>query len=120
MESQTATPAATETIQDEKGSVLYNAKTVSLVASLSNIFSWVILVAFAGQVVASFLNVQKMIAQQGMAFSELFKDSSAISYLMTNLSAPLFTGVALFFVLQGVALGLNVLMEIDLKTGDSE
>jgi hypothetical protein len=118
MESETASPEVEAEEVEEKGPALYNPKALSLVASLTSILSWVVLVAFIGDVVAQYLNVQTMIGQQGMAFSELFKEPGALSFLVTNLSTPFFTGIALFLVMQAVSIGLNVLMELDLKTGD--
>lgn len=118
MESSSTSPAVETEEAEEKGPALYNPKALSLVASLSSILSWVVLVAFIGDVVAQYRNINSMISQQGMAFSELFKEPNAVSFLVSNLSTPLFTGIALFLVMQGVAIGLNVLMELDLKTGD--
>lgn len=118
MESETVSPAVEAEEVEEKGPALYNPKALSLVASLSSILSWVVLAAFIGDVVAQYLNVNSMIGQQGMVFSDLFKEPNAVSFLVSNLSTPLFTGIALFLVMQGVAIGLNVLMELDLKTGD--
>ena len=118
MESETVSPVVEAPVIEEKGPALYNPKVLSLVSTLSAIFSWVVLVAYLGDIVAQYLNVQTMIKQQGMAFTDLLKEPGALSFLVTNLSTPFFTGLALFLVMQGVALGLNVLMEIDLKTGD--
>jgi len=118
MESETVSPAVEAPEVEEKGPALYNPKALSLVASLASILSWVVLAAFIGDIVAQYLNVQAMIEQQGMAFTELFKEPGALSFLVTNLSTPFFTGLAWFLVMQGVAIGLNVLMEIDLKSGD--
>ncbi len=118
MEKESVSPAVETEEIDEKGPALYNPKALSLVASLTSIISWVVLVAFIGDVVAQYLNVNTMIEQQGMTFSELVKEPGALSFLVTNLSTPFFTGLALFLVMQGVSIGLNVLMELDLKTGD--
>lgn len=118
MESESVSPAVEAEETDEKGPALYNPKALSLVASLTSILSWVVLVAFIGDVIAQYLNINTMISQQGMAFGDLFKEPGALSFLVTNLSTPLFTGVALFLVMQGVAIGLNVLMELDLKSSD--
>lgn len=115
MESESVSPAAEA---EEKGPTLYSPKALSLVASLTGILSWVVLAAFLGDVIAQYLNVNAMIEQQGMALSGLFQEPGALSFLVTNLSTPFFTGLALFLVMQGVAIGLNVLMELDLKTGD--
>lgn len=118
MESEIASPAVETAEVEEKGPALYNPKALSLVASLTSMLSWVVLIAFVGDVIAQYLNVNSMISQQGMAFSDLFKEANAVSFLVSNLSTPLFTGIALFLVMQGVAIGLNVLMELDLKTSD--
>lgn len=114
MENEVVAPAAAET--EETGPVLYNPKALSLVSSLANVFSWVLLVAFLGHFVAQIINLQSMLGQQGMTFTNLLSDPAAIAYLLTNISNPIFIGIALFFTLQGVSIGLNVLMEIDLKT----
>jgi len=118
MESENVSPAIETPEAEEKGPALYNPKALSLVSSLASILSWVVLVAFLGDVVAQYLNVQNMIGQQGMTFAELFKEPGALSFLVTNMSTPFFTGLAVFLMMQGVAIGLNVLMEIDLKTGE--
>ncbi len=118
MESETTNSTVEAEEVEEKGPALYNPKALSLVSSLTSILSWVVLAAFIGDVIAQYLNVNTMISQQGMAFSDLFKEPNAVSFLVSNLSTPFFTGVALFLVMQGVAIGLNVLMELDLKTGD--
>ncbi|PWH16317.1 MAG: hypothetical protein DDG60_04225 [Anaerolineae bacterium] len=115
-ENQTPTPPPTE--EEEKGPALYNPKVLSLISSLLSILSWVVFAAFIGDTIAQYLNIQNMISPQGTAFSELFKDPGALSYLVTNLSTPFFTGLAWFLVMQGVAIGLNVLMEIDLKLSE--
>jgi hypothetical protein len=104
----------------DKGPVFYNPKVLTLMSSLASVFSWVVLVAFIADVVVQFLNVNSTLTQQGMAFGDLFKQMSALSFLVSNLSTPLFTGIALFFVLQGVSIGLNVLFEIDMKSEDEE
>jgi len=118
MESETVSPAVETEEVEEKGPALYNPKALSLVASLTSILSWVVLAAFIGDVVAQYLNINTMIEQQGMTFSGLFEEPGALSFLVTNLSTPFFTGLALFLVMQGVSIGLNVLMELDLKTSD--
>ncbi len=118
MESESVNLTVEAQEVDENGPALYNPKALSLVSSLSSILSWVVLVAFLADIVAQYLNVNSMISQQGMAFSDLFKEPNAVSFLVSNLSTPLFTGIALFLVMQGVAIGLNVLMELDLKTGN--
>jgi hypothetical protein len=123
MESETASQAAeaVETPQ-EKGAVLYNPKALSLVASLSAIFSWIVLVAYLAETIVQFLYVKAQLAQSQapVDVATLIKEPGFVSYVVTNISTPLFTGLALFFVLQGVAIGLNILMEIDLKSGDAE
>lgn len=118
MESESVSPTVEAEEVEEKGPALYNPKALSLVASLTSILSWVVLAAFIGDVIAQYLNINAMISQQGMTLSGLFKEPGAVSFLVTNLSTPLFTGIALFMVMQGVSIGLNVLMELDLKTSD--
>jgi hypothetical protein len=43
----------------------------------------------------------------------MFSDPSFLSYIFTNLLLPFFTGIVYFLVLQGVSVGLNVVLEMD-------
>ena len=61
MESETVSPAVETPVVEEKGPALYNPKALSLVSTLSAILSWVVLVAFIGDVVAQYLNVRPII-----------------------------------------------------------
>ena len=120
MESESVVTEQESQQTEPQGPVFYNPKVLTLMSSLAGVFSWVVLVAFIGDIVVQFININSTLTQQGMTFAELFKQPSALSFLVTNLSTPLFTGIALFFVLQGVSIGLNVLFEIDMKSGDEE
>jgi hypothetical protein len=108
------------TEEETEGPVYYNPSRVSLVAGIASALSWFVLVGFLADVVAQFLNINNTVTSQGMGFAELFKEASALSFLVTNLVTPLFTGLALFFVLQGVAHGLNILLEIDFNARESK
>ncbi len=100
--------------------IFYKPNMLTLIASLANIFSWVTLVAFLGDVIAQFINIRDTLTQQGLGFdATLFSQPSALSFLISNLSTPLFTGIALFLVLQGVSIGLNALYEIDLNAREN-
>jgi hypothetical protein len=97
----------------ENDPIYYSPKALNLVASLSGIFSWIVLVGFLADVVIQGLNVQAQLSEQNLVLANLLKEMSFVSYVFTNLGVPLFTGLALFAILQGVAIGLNVLLEID-------
>jgi hypothetical protein len=102
-----------ETVEtaDENEPIYYKPKSLNLVATISGILSWVVLAGFILLVVGQYINLQAL--SQGAAFADLIKEAAARSWLYTNLLLPLLTGLALFMTLQGVSIGLNVLLEID-------
>ena len=93
--------------------IYYKPKLLNLVATLAGIFSWIILVGFVADIVVQVLNVQAQLTQQGLALTTLLAEPSFNSYVFTNLVVPLLTGLGLFLILEGVSIGLNVLLEID-------
>lgn len=112
-EQTTENVDAVETIIEENEPIYYKPKSLNLVATLAGIFSWIVLAGFVADVVFQGLNVQAQLKQQGLALTALLAEPSFNSYVFTNLVAPLLTGLALFAILQGVSIGLNVLLEID-------
>ncbi len=107
------TPDLPETVESNEP-VLYSSKALTLITTLLGVFSWVVLVAFLADVVAQAVNVQITLSQQSLSLSEVLRQPSAVSFLITNISTPLFTGIGLFLVMQGGAIGLNLLREMDL------
>lgn len=103
----------TQSTTEEKEPILYNPKSLSLVSNATSWLSWLVLAGYLADVIAQFIGLQSSITQQGMSLADLLKEASAISYLITNLLTPFLTGVALFLVMQGVSMGLNVLLEMD-------
>lgn len=112
-EQTTENVDAVETIIEENEPIYYKPKSLNLVATLAGIFSWIVLAGFVADVAFQGLNVQAQLKQQGLALTALLAEPSFNSYVFTNLVAPLLTGLALFAILQGVSIGLNVLLEID-------
>jgi hypothetical protein len=108
------------TQEEEKEPVLYNPKTLSLVANATGWVSWLVLAGFLADVVAQFLSLQSQIGAQGMSFADLFKEVGFVSYLITNLVTPFVTGIAWFVVLQAASVGLNVLLEMDFNLRDED
>ena len=100
-------------VVEENEPIYYKPKSLNLVATLAGIFSWIVLVGFVADIVVQVINVQAQLKQQNLSLSTLFAEPSFNSYAFTNLVIPLLTGLALFAVLQGVSIGLNVLLEID-------
>jgi hypothetical protein len=105
---------------EENEPIYYKPKSLNLVASLAGIFSWIVLVGFLANVVVQGLNIQAQLKQQNLALSTLMSEPSFNSYIFTNLGVPLFTGLALFAILQGISIGLNVLLEIDFNMRESD
>lgn len=99
---------------EESSPVYYNTNHLSLIAILSGIFSWIVLAGYVLTVVLSVLFLKAQLV--GANLGQVIQDPQAQLWMTTNILSPLMTGIAFFFVLQGVALGLNVLMELDLNT----
>lgn len=110
----------TQSTTEEKDPILYNPKIVGLIANASSWASWLVLVGILADVIAQFVSMQATITQQGMSFADLLKEPSAIAYMLTNLVTPFVTGLALFLLMQGVSVGLNVLMEMDFNQRGEE
>jgi len=96
---------------DENEPIYYKPKSLNLVATVAGILSWVVLAGFILVVVGHSLNLQEL--SQGATFTALIKEAGARTWIYTNLVIPLLTGLGLFITLQGVSIGLNVLLEID-------
>ena len=101
-------------VSPENEPVFYKPQTLSLVATSAAWVSWIALVGFLADISLKFFSIKGQLEANGMGFStEIFSNMDLLSYLMTNLLTPLFTAIALFVILQGVAVGLNALLEID-------
>jgi len=99
---------------DENEPVYYKPKSLNLIATLSGIFSWVILLGFIALIVGQYLVLQEL--GQGAPLTELIANAQVKNWIYTNMALPLLNGLGLFFVLQGVSIGLNVLLEIDFNS----
>jgi hypothetical protein len=93
--------------------IYYKPKSLNLIATLAGVFSWIVLVGFIADIVVQVINIQSQLQQQSLALGTLMAEPSFNSYAFTYLVIPLMTGLALFAILQGVSIGLNVLLEID-------
>jgi len=102
---------------EETEPIYYKPQILNLVATLAGILSWVVLAGFILVVIGQVINLQDL--SQGAAFADLIKEASARSWIYTNLVLPLLTGLGLFIVIQGVGVGLNVLLEIEFNTRDA-
>jgi hypothetical protein len=103
---------------DENEPVYYSPKTLNLVSSVSRVFSWVVLVIYVLLVVGNYMNLQEL--SQGAALTEIVKQASPRIWVYTNLVMPLITGLVMFVVLQGIAIGLDVLLEFDFNTRETK
>ncbi|MEI8131967.1 MAG: hypothetical protein WCG34_06000 [Leptolinea sp.] len=102
---------------EENEPVYYSPKALTLVAMVARVFSWVVLVGFLLVVVGNFMNLQEL--SQGAPLAELIKQGAARSWIYSNLAIPLLTGLGLFITLQGICIGLDVLLEIDFNTRET-
>ena len=91
--------------------VYYKPRMLNLVATISGILSWVVLLGFIALIVGQYLVLQEL--GQGAPLSTLITNPSVKNWIYTNMALPLLNGLSLFIILQGVAIGLNVLLEID-------
>jgi hypothetical protein len=105
-------------IEDDEP-VYYKPRSLNLVATISGVLSWITLAVFVIDMVVQAMNVQSQLASQNLVLANLIGQPAFQSYCMTNLIIPLFMGLGLFLTLQGVAIGLNVLLEIDFNFRES-
>ena len=105
---------------DEKEPVYYAPKRVSLVSDLASILSWVVLVFFIGDFIVQIISLQGTKTSQQLTMAALVHEPSFYAYVFTNLIIPLLTGLGFFAVLQAVAHGLNVLLEMDFNARESK
>jgi len=103
---------------DSDEPVYYNPKVLNLVATVSGIFSWVILIGFIALIVGQYLVLQEL--AQGQSLTELFANAQVKNWIYTNMALPLLNGLGFFFVLQAVSIGLNVLLEIDFNLREAK
>jgi hypothetical protein len=103
----------------DKEPIYFAPRRVSLISDLSGIFSWVVLVGFIAYFAVEVIYLQAQMKTGGLILSDLIKEPSFLSYMFINLVAPLLTGLGLFFILQAVATGMNVLLELDYNTHDA-
>jgi hypothetical protein len=94
--------------------VYYSPNKLSLVGSISTWLSWLVLVVFVAITIYKFIAMQTALQQQGIILEpSLLTNPLAVAYFLSNLVSPLVTGIALFVVMQGISIALNVLLEID-------
>jgi hypothetical protein len=108
------------TPSEEKEPVYFNPRRVSFFSDFASILSWIALVGFLAQVVFAAINLQSQMSAQSLALSALLKEPSFIPYLFVNMLIPVLTGLVFFAVVQGIAQGLNVLLEMDLFNRDGK
>jgi len=100
---------------EDDSPVYYNTNHLSLIAILSGVFSWIILAGYITYVVISILFLQSQLVN-GVTLSQILQDPSAQSWIFNAIGSPLMLGIVFFLVLQGVSVGLNVLLEIDVNS----
>lgn len=109
--------AEVEVDVDENEPVYYSPKTLNLVTSFARVLSWVVLAGFILLVVGNYMNLQEI--SQGAALTDIIKQAAARAWIYTNLVTPLLTGLTMFVALQGICVGLDVLLEIDFNTRET-
>jgi hypothetical protein len=102
-----------EVVEEGNEPVYYKPKTLSLVAIIATVTSWLVLVGFILVDVYQVWYLQTIATGQGMTLLELIDDPQAKGYIVTNMIIPFLTGLGMFVLLQVAGIGLNVLLEID-------
>ena len=108
-----------EEVEMEDEPIYYKPRSLNLVATTSGIISWIVLVGFLADIVIQVLSIQAQLKSQQLAIATLMAEPGFNSYIFTNLILPLLTGLTFFCVLQGVAIGLNALLEIDFNAREN-
>jgi hypothetical protein len=106
--------------KEEKEPIYFAPKRLNLVSDFASILSWIVLVGFIADVVLQIVSLQMQMKSSNLLFSTLAKDPSFFGYLFINIVRPLLTGLTFFAVLQGIAVGLNVLLELNFNVHESK
>lgn len=101
---------------EEDEPIYYKPKVLNIVATISGIFSWIVLLGFIALVVGQYLVLQEL--GQGAPWATLLENPTVKNWIYSNMVQPFLTGLSFFLVLQGVAIALNVLLEIDFNLRD--
>ena len=97
--------------------IYYKPKSLTLVSSIAGILAWVVLIVFVAAVGYQYVILQSL--AQGAPMSTLFVNPQVQNWIITNMVFPLFEGLTLFFLLLGVSIGLNFLLEIDFNAREA-
>jgi hypothetical protein len=94
-------------------------RALSRVSWASGVFAWIVLITY---LIISVTNLADFMDYSGMGYlKELLSiDLYIVVNLVTKLFKTFFDGVAFFFILKGVSLGLNMILETDLNYRDQE
>ena len=103
---------------EENEPIYYKPRVLNLVATISGILSWVVLVGFLANVVVQVLSIRASIASavaqgQAVSLTTMLGEPAFNAYAFTTLIIPLLLGLSLFVMLLGLSIGLNALLEID-------
>ena len=101
------------TEEEENEPIYYKPSSLSLIASIASWTSWLVLAVYVIATIVQGVWVQTQLQAQSLSFSDIMSDMSILSYMFSNLLLPFFTGIVFFLVLQGVSIGLNVVLEMD-------
>ncbi len=105
---------------EEDEPLYFVPRRVSTAADFAGILSWVVLVGFVAEMVVKLLDVRSQISTNSLVLGDLLKELSFHSYLFTNIIEPLLFGLALFAVLQGVSVGLEMILEMTYRKKELE
>jgi hypothetical protein len=98
---------------EDKDPIFFAPKRVSIISDTANVLSWIVLVAFVGDVVAQILGLRAQLVSYQITFTAALKEINFYILIFQNVLVPLLTGLGLFAILQGVSLGLSMMLESD-------
>ncbi len=100
--------------------IYYSPNKLSLIASIAFWFSWFVIVGFIADTIFQGIGIQSQVSQQGWVLTTLITDPAFLSYVFANLLIPLLTGITFFLMLQGISIGLNVVLEMDFNMRETK
>ena len=87
---------------------------LSWIATLSGIFSWIVLVIFCSSTIVNLANFFEYIGMSSLP--EQFRTMPVLTMtIVTRFITPAFKGLVYFVLLRGLKIGLNMIVETDLN-----
>ncbi len=106
-------------VSEDEDPIFFAPKRVTAISDIANILSWIFLVACVIQLVVEIIGLRSQLSGQGVTLKALLREPSLYTYVFQRMIIPVLTGLGFFAVLQGVSLGLSMLLEADFNSRES-